>query len=182
MIPTEDNYVEWTLRGMAEYFGRRGYSIRTYSIGQPKEFHFPIDRLIVVGNKIIGLQFKRPLREKKPLTFRTKARQHSGLAKSHWSFYCLPDFTDWNLQNVALYHVRFARPGKTRAINEIRFSYRWGTFVGRIIACTKGLILKDESELASVMSEIDKDPQDAYIVLNKRKKEVVLLSKLPTVG
>ena len=55
MIPTEDNYIDWILLGINDYFIRINYNILTFSIGQVKEHKCPIDRILAIRNKIIGL-------------------------------------------------------------------------------------------------------------------------------
>ncbi|MBK7393015.1 MAG: hypothetical protein IPI64_06870 [Chloracidobacterium sp.] len=73
--------------------------------------------------------------------------------------------------------MRFARPGSAKKVNDIRFSFRWGTFVERILSCTIGLVISSERELENIITDIMDNPREAYIVLNKKKKEVVLLSE-----
>ena len=49
MIATEDNYIDWALWGMREYFRRLDYRVRTYSIGQVLERQCPADRILSIS-------------------------------------------------------------------------------------------------------------------------------------
>ena len=86
MIPTEDNYTDWILLGIKEYFRQINYRVLTHSIGQVKERQCPIDRILAVGNKIIGLQFKRPASEGQPWSWKLTSHQHKIISQSRWIF------------------------------------------------------------------------------------------------
>jgi hypothetical protein len=171
-VPTEDNYIDWTLSGIREYFERRGFRVETHSVGQRAEKHLPVDRLIAVGKKILGLQFKRPNRETPPFRFDPTPHQHRLIAGTSWIYYCLPDFTDRTLQEVALWHCRFV-PG-TAPINGEFFS-RWGNIADRLLACTAGLELRDEDTAAELMNEIQEAPEDAYVIIDRATRKVDLV-------
>ena len=113
MIPTEDNYVDWVMDGIRQYFKDRGYSVLTYSVGQVKEKDFPVDRVFAVGNKFVGLQFKRPSSEGPPWKHEILPHQHIGILESRWVYYCLPCFSDLSMQKIALYHSRFVRGSRS---------------------------------------------------------------------
>jgi hypothetical protein len=175
MIPTEDNYVDWTLDGIREYFRRLDYRVRTYSIGQVKERECPVDRILAVGNKIVGLQHKRPASEKHPWRYKTTAHQHADIAKARWIFYCLPDFADFRLQEVALYHCRFAPAEGVANINATEQYYRWGAFATGLIECWIGLEMRNSETVERVIGDMLDNPQDTYLVLNRLAEEVYLL-------
>jgi len=82
MIPTEDNYIDWILDGVRDYYRKIGYRFRTYSIGQVKERQCPIDRILAVENKVVGIQFKRPLTNKFPWKYDIKSHQHQKISEA----------------------------------------------------------------------------------------------------
>lgn len=175
MIPTEDNYIDWTLDEIKEYFRRLNYRVRTYSIGQVKEHQCPVDRVVAVGNKIIGLQYKRPTNESPPWRYETTPHQHRDIAQSRWIFYCLPDFADFDLQEVALHHCKFASAEGYQDINSIRRYYRWGSFASGIIECPIGLEMRDSQMVGQVMATMFDSPRDVYLILNKIAEEIYLI-------
>lgn len=175
MIPTEDNYIDWTLDGIKEYFRRLNYRVRTYSIGQVKERHCPVDRILAVGNKIVGLQYKRPISESHPWQYETTSHQHADIAQSRWIFYCLPDFADHSYQEVALYHCKFALAEGTVSIKSIKDYYRWGPFAAGLVDCWIGLEMRDARMVERVMADMIDNPRDVYLVLNKLAEEAYLI-------
>ncbi len=180
MIPTEDNYIDWLLCGIREYFRRLGFTVKTISIGQVKEKQCPVDRVLAIGNKIVGLQCKRPTTSKSPFKYDLRHDQHKLISKSGWIFYCLPDFTDWRFQDVALFHVKFVRASELEAdnnkITSVNKYYRWGSFVNAIISCNEGVEVKDVDE---IIDEILQYPENIYLSLNHKFEELYIIREIP---
>lgn len=177
MIPTEDNYVDWILFGIKNYFRSIDYKVLTFSIGQVKEKQCPIDRLLAVGNKIIGLQFKRPASNKRPFKFELTPHQHEKISKSRWIFYCLPDFTDFRFQEVALFHCKFV-PGDEIRINPksgTQEYLRWSAFSQGLIGCWEGLEINENLSIDKLISDLVENPKDTYLTLNKRFEELYII-------
>ena len=168
MIPTEDNYVDWILAGIHEYFARIGFAVRTFSVGQVKEKDFPVDRLLALGSKLIGLQFKRPLRESPPWEYDTRPHQHQDILGSNWVYYCLPDFTDMALDRVALFHCKFVR-GREIPIEGLRSAryYRWGAIAQGLQRCGHGVQLKSSESWDDLIEDIVSNPRDAYLLISE---------------
>jgi hypothetical protein len=177
MIPTEDNYTDWVLAGIKDYFRSINYRVRTYSIGQVKERQCPVDRIIAIGNKMVGLQFKRPLGDHLPFKYRTTEHQHVDIKTARWAFYCLPDFVDIRYQEVALYHCRFAPAENSSNVNlsAIRY-YRWGAFAEALLSCKEGVLLKDDRTIESVFIQMTDNPRAAFLALNKEAEEAYIVS------
>ncbi len=177
MIPTEDNYVDWVLAGMRDYFRSINYRVRTYSIGQVKERQCPIDRVVAVGNKIVGLQFKRPLSDHQPWKYQLTQHQHADLKTARWAFYCLPDFADIRYQEVALYHCRFAPADDSMNSHGSAGRYfRWGAFADALISCKEGLLLKEGRTVESVLTHMTENPRAAFLSLNREAEEAYIVS------
>ncbi|WXG44276.1 MAG: hypothetical protein WED04_09630 [Promethearchaeati archaeon SRVP18_Atabeyarchaeia-1] len=178
MIPTEDNYADWILIGIADYFRRIGWRVRVYSIGQVKEKKLPIDRIIAVNNKILGLQFKRPRNEGPPWEYDIDVNQQTLLSRLRWGFYCFPDFTDIRLQEVALFHCMFERPSRAisgpRLVAKSSLYYRWGSFSDGFMSCLVGLVISGK-EVDEVVELVYENPEIAYLVLNKSTKSVFVI-------
>jgi hypothetical protein len=179
MIPTEDNYIDWILSGIKDYFRKIGYRVRTYSIGQVKEHQCPIDRILAVENKIVGIQFKRPLGNKPPWKYNIEHNQYQNISKARWIFYCLPDFTELNLQEVALFHCKF-QPGREFLKSNVQQQryYRWGAFASALIRCQEGLII-DKEHIDKLITDMYENPKDVYLSLNKKAEEVYIVRDVP---
>ncbi len=177
MIPTEDNYIDWILTGIKDYFRKIGYRVRTYSIGQVKERQCPIDKILAVGNKIVGIQFKRPLTKGPPWKYDLKPHQHELISKARWIFYCLPDFTELKYQEVALFHCKFVPALEKEKIQNQRY-YRWGSFARALIVCQEGIVIKDNN-IERLIEDMYKNPKDAYLSLNKKAEELYIIRDIP---
>lgn len=176
MIPTEDNYVDWVMDGIRQYFKDRGYSVLTYSVGQVKEKDFPVDRVFAVGNKFVGLQFKRPSSEGPPWKHEILPHQHIGILESRWVYYCLPCFSDLSMQKIALYHSRFVRGLEAPIENLERPRYiNWGALAEGIIGCWHGLELSESITFPDLIRDILANPRDSYLSLNRQAREAYLI-------
>ena len=176
-IPTEDNYIEWILFSIKEYFRRLDYRVLTYSIGQVKERLCPVDRVLAIGNKIVGLQFKRPLTEAPHPRFKVTPHQHEMIEQARWIFYCLPDFTDLRFQEVALYHCRFVPADEIGSDGSIERYFRWGRVAQGLLECWVGLEI-NEMRVEDLFQRITENPMDIYISLNRKAEEVYFLSRI----
>ena len=173
---TEDNYVDWVLRGIDRYYEARGFRVFTYSVGQPKEFDLPFDRILYVDNKIVGLQFKPPANGSSPWKYPFDAKQHEKLKKAKWIHYCLPAFVDPLLQHVALYHVHFAPTNSVNiATGEAKRFLNWGAFANGIEECPIGMRLPADKTIQDVIRHMREEPANAYIVLNRLYREAHLI-------
>jgi hypothetical protein len=176
VIPTEDNYVDWVMEGIGQYFKDRGYSVLTFSVGQVKEKDFPVDRVLAVGNKLVGLQFKRPSTETWPWKHETLPHQHSDILESKWVYYCLPCFTDLSMQKIALYHSRFVRGSEAPIENLENARYvNWGALAEGIIGCWHGLELSDSIKFPDLVRDILANPRNLYLSLNRQAREAYLI-------
>jgi hypothetical protein len=129
VIPTEDNYCDWLVGGVKRYFDDRGLRAWSFSIGQVKENEFPFDRAFAVGNKVMGFQVKRPSSTGPQWTWEIDfgSIQHVKVAKTKWILYALPDFADFDRQDVALHHFMFAWGDRVDASFRMAGNYmRWG--------------------------------------------------------
>lgn len=180
IIPTEDNFIDWLLSGIKEYFWRLGYRVKTISIGQVKEKQCPVDRVLAIGNKIIGLQCKRPTSSNPPFKYDLRDNQHELISKSKWIFYCLPDFIDWRFQDVALFHFKFARASELRTnknkIVSVNKYYRWGSFVQAIFSCNEGVEVEN---VEKIIDEILQNPESIYLSLNYRAEDLYIIRNIP---
>lgn len=176
MIPTEDNYIDWVVKGIERYFEDIGYIVATYSVGQVKEKEFPTDRVFMVGNKLVGLQFKRPLTETSPWKHEILPHQHSNIRESKWVYYCLPCFADLSMQKVALYHSRFVRGSEAPVENLEHARYvNWGALAEGIIGCWYGLELSGSITFPNLIRDILANPRDLYLSLNRQAQEAYLI-------
>ena len=177
MIPTEDNYIDWILFGIKEYFRRINYRVLTYSIGQVKERQCPIDRILAVGNKIIGLQFKRPASEERPWRWKRTPHQHEMISCSRWIFYCLPDFVDLSYQEVALYHCRFVSGSHAneKYINGDQRYYRWGALANSLIGCQEGLQIDENIKIEQLINDMVENPHGTYLLMNRLFEEIYII-------
>lgn len=173
---TEDNYVDWVLRGIDRYYEARGFSVFTYSVGQRHEKDLPFDRFLYVHNKIVGLQFKAPANGSSPWRYDFNPAQHQKLKKTKWIHYCLPVFADPQLQNVALNHVHFAPPNSVNIeTGEAKRFLGWGAFATGIEECPIGLRLPSTRTIDDVVKQMRDEPANAYVVLNRLYRQAHLV-------
>lgn len=178
-VPTEDNYVCWTLFGIRDYFRQRGYRVQTYSVGQVRERMLPADQIVEVGNKIVGLQFKRPMMQHKSFRWPPTPHQHEAILNSPWIYYCLPDFADYDMQDVALFHCRFVPAEALKADGTVRGRYfRWGTFADAILDCRNGLLIRDWETALSVIDKMIGQPTVAILALDVKNREARVVSPI----
>lgn len=179
MIPTEDNYVDWVIDGIRRYFEDRGYVVLTYSVGQVKEKDFPADRVFAVGNKLVGLQFKRPSSEASPWKHEILPHQHSDILESRWVYYCLPCFTDPTMQKIALYHSRFVRGSEAPIENLEKTRYvNGGALAEGIIGCWHGIEIPETITFSGLIRAIVSDPGGSYLSLNRQAEGAYLIRSM----
>jgi hypothetical protein len=164
---TEDNYIDWTLRGIDRYYREHGYEVSTYSIGQVREHVIPFDRIVHVGDKLVGLQFKAPANDRPPWKYEFDNEQHQKLLDNSWIYYSLPKFTDARLQNSALDHIDFAG---ARSIDLVRKrpdqSIDWKEFQRRFRSCSIGIRLDSQRSVHDLITRMKTAPVSAYILLD----------------
>lgn len=185
VVPTEDNYVDWVLIGIRKYFRERlpDLEVQTLSVGQVLESHFPADRIVKVGNKIIALQFKRPQVTPEGVQWELTPHQHQKISGRGWVYYCLPEFIDANLQNVALHHCRFVRGdsfvGEEMWIRQNPRLPTWGVVGEGLIITTHGVRV-GEKDIQKILIDIRKNPEDSYVALDKEFKRLTTIKGKPS--
>ena len=184
MIPTEDNYVDWILSSIREYYDEISYTVYTYSISQVRERQCPVDRILAVGNKIVGLQFKRPQTTERPWQWKLTPHQHKNISEARWIFYCLPEFVDLRFHKVALYHCQF-RPAYADetdgvSLTERPFYYRWGAFADALDDCREGLEIGNERQIHQLFNDLSSNTRDTYLSLNKLAREAYIVRGSPS--
>lgn len=141
---------------------------------------WPADEHLVVGTKLIGLQFKRAEIAKTSTkqvsfdrlkwSFHKPAGQFALVQKRTEIFYCLPTFLNRDWRKQALHHCLFWRPGpksdrnawysnaNARTINKrLNTEPRWGLFIERLFSCEIGKKIESINEAQAYRDSLVKD-------------------------
>lgn len=157
--PLEREYEAWIVQGIERYFTELGMEFTIWAVSPELEATWPADEKLLVGCKIVGLQFKQAKLAPGTLGFnRLKWTLHNpkgqfALVKSTPEiFYCLPTFVDRAVRSNALDHCLFWRPeGATDCnvwydnpfaqtpYNRVRDAMRWGHFMEALLSCSVGV-------------------------------------------
>jgi hypothetical protein len=164
--PLEREYEAWIVQGIEQYFTNLGIEFAIWAVSPELEATWPADEKLLVGCKIVGLQFKQAKLGAGTLAFdRLKWSLHSPkgqfeLVKSTPEiFYCLPTFVDRAVRSHALNHALFWRPGSATdynvwydnpaaltPYNKVRDAMRWGHFMEALLSCTVGVKASTSAE------------------------------------
>jgi len=180
IIPVEATYEEWVIADIKRYFKSifPNIDILSFSLGSRKEAQFPADRVLAVGNKVIGIQFKRPSMTTEGIQWKLDMDQYKRIQGKPWMYYCLPNFIDERLREVALHHCWFL-PGdmKIKVGKWLKYQSKyliWGVIGEGIIICYQGVEISRE-ERTGLHNWIMENPRNAYITLGKKYRELFIL-------
>ena len=157
--PLEREYEAWIVQGIERYFAKLEMKFAIWAVSPDIEATWPADEKLLVGCKIVGLQFKQAKLGAGTLSFnRLKWTLHNptgqfALVQSTPEiFYCLPTFVDRAVRFQALDHCLFWRPelalnhnvwydnpAATTPYNKVRDAMRWGHFMEALLSCTVGV-------------------------------------------
>lgn len=121
-LPFETMYVEWTVRGIVDYFKEAGFSVYSDTVQEIAEAKVPIDRVLAVtggeGVRVFAFQFKAPEIRGGHIFWRlatSRWRNQLDLMRDpryrSWIWYALPYFTKHTDQIHALHLCHFVPPG-----------------------------------------------------------------------
>ena len=185
--PIEREFESWIVHGIEHYFKEIAGEVAIWSVSPMSEVHWPADEHLLVGRKLIGLQFKGVSYQ--PL----KNRGHN-FGRLNWQFgkpkgqidlvrkfpeiyYCLPTFVNREYRSQALHHCLFWKPSLSdprdyvawydnqnarTSFKSIGGSARWGRFFEDVSACKIGKLIKNVSDVQQYVSSLRaymSDPQ-----------------------
>jgi len=185
---TEDNYADWLACSASAYFRRKGYEFHSLSIGQVREADFPVDKLFVVGNKLVGLQLKAPespLAARTGFEYRIRPEQHQTMlqAEPSWMFYALPETDDFRDQHTMHRYTVFAEARDIEMRTSSRFAPRrsisFFQLVHGIEQCPIGMKLPEGFTLEMFLRLARSQPAWAYVLINVRERVVFLARMEP---
>ena len=184
--PLEREYEAWIIQGIENYFHSLGQKVAIWAVSPADEVNWPADEHMIVGKKLIGLQFKKvgfidnKVRPKDfgrlRWSFHKPQNQYDLVAKFPEIFYCLPTFINRDYRRQAVHHCLFWRtnPKDKRNLNawydnpkartphkSIGDSPRWGFFIEKVIACKVGKkidSMKDAKNYVQSIINFWKDP------------------------
>lgn len=158
--PLEREYEAWIVDGIERYFRAIAVPHAIWAVSPAEEASWPDDERLLVANKVIGIQFKRPKlagavpnfdRLNWPLN--GPPGQFNLIFRRPEIYYCLPTFVNRNLRSEALNHCLFWRPDAIRDTNvwyenpaartpycAIKGAARWGLFVEQLLSCKIGVL------------------------------------------
>ena len=186
MIPTEDNYADWLSCAAGRYLRRRGWSFFSVSIGQVREAGFPVDKLFLVGNKIVGIQLKRPLNPPANRTgyeYGYSQRQHNEMLNAARSsiFYALPHSVDYRDQHRMHRSVRFYEAHEVEPLTASKMrpyqdaGLNFFEFVKGIKACPIGQKIPAGFTFSTFLALAQRFPTFAFLVINLEGKTAFMI-------
>ena len=187
MIPTEDNYVEWFTCAARFYFLREGYAFLSFALAQVKESGLPADKLFAAGNKLIGLQFVRPVEAsgaRGGLQYQADAAQHQRMSKAagNWLFYALPQSTDPLDQLLTHQKVVFAEATGTKFVAANTFVPEEARSFKELFACIEddscGRELAGGYSVEEFLAATQENPMTMYLLVD-RGDRIVFAFKAP---
>lgn len=157
--PLEREFEAWIVQGIERYFSDLGVAFAIWAVSPDIEAIWPADEKLLVGCKIVGLQFKQAKLAAGTLGFdRLKWTLHNptgqfALVQSTPEiYYCLPTFVNRAARSHALDHCLFWRPEAATNYNvwydnpaahtpykRVRDAMRWGHFMEALLSCTVGV-------------------------------------------
>jgi hypothetical protein len=177
-IPLEREYEGWIMHQIDRYFQRVGVDVDFFALSPKYEKKFPADEILRVGDKVVGLQFKRPdfAHTRKSHDFSqlkwklsSPAHQLRRVLANTEIYYCLPTFINRNLRSIALHHCLFWRPRTAKKAGawysnpaaykhhrELSGKPRWGLFMERLTSCTYGRLIGKNTKIKDYVEEIEK--------------------------
>ena len=157
--PLEREYEAWIVYGIERYLFDLGMEFAIWAVSPDIEATWPADEKLLVGCKVVGLQFKQaklgagalgPNRLK--WTLHNPTGQFALVMSTPEIFYCLPTFVDRSVRSHALDHCLFWRPDAAADYNvwydnpaahtpykKVRDAMRWGHFMEALLSCTVGV-------------------------------------------
>jgi len=162
--PLEREYEGWVTYQIEEYFDSLLIKADIWAVSPDDEVNWPADEHLVVGSKLVGLQFKKPQLvptttgtvnyDRLKWSFHNPNGQFDLVQKRSEIFYCLPTFLNRKWRKQALDHCLFWRPDKTKnynawynnqnartPYNQLEYEPRWGLFVERLLSCKIGKLI-----------------------------------------
>ncbi len=158
--PLEREYEAWIVAGIEAYLARIGLRYAIWAVGSLQEKAWPADESLMVGSKVVGLQFKRAKlatsgvvgKDRLKWTFDQPAGQLALVSSTPEIFYCLPTFINRDMRSEALHHCLFWRPDAGKLNSNAWYdnraaktpyvtldeSMRWGLFFERLMYCDVG--------------------------------------------
>ncbi len=120
-LPFETMYVEWTVRGMVDFFRTSGFLVYTDTVQEVAEARVPIDRILGVAGRegvhVFAFQFKAPDVRSGHLVWRVASSTSCAQLElmrapkfRDWIWYALPYFTSHNDHQHALHLCHFVPP------------------------------------------------------------------------
>lgn len=157
--PLEREYEAWIVHGIERYFSDLGIEFAIWAVSPDIEATWPADEKLLVGCKIVGLQFKQAKLAAGTLGFNrlrwmlhNPAGQFSLVQSTPEIYYCLPTFVDRAVRSHALDHCLFWRPDDVTDYNvwydnpvahtpykKVRDAMRWGHFMEALLSCIVGV-------------------------------------------
>lgn len=164
--PLEREYEAWIIHGIERYLSDLGMEFAIWAVSPDIEATWPADEKLLVGCKIVGLQFKQAKLAAGTLgfnrlkwTLHNPTGQFSLVRDTPEIFYCLPTFVNRAVRSHALDHCLFWRPGDATDYNvwydnpsahtpykKVRDAMRWGHFMEALLSCTVGVKADNPAE------------------------------------
>lgn len=187
--PLEREYEAWIIQGIEDYFSSIGEKVAIWSVSPKEEVNWPADEHMVVGKKLIGLQFKRVTPDKNSpkdfkrlkWTFHNPPGQFDLVSRFPEIYYCLPTFISRDYRRQAIHHCLFWRPdpneprdrnawydneNASTPYKSIFNAPRWGLFLEEIIGCKIGKKVTSITDAKNYINSVKKFMQTPELIMD----------------
>lgn len=168
MIPLE---IEWTRRilsGIKRYFSNQYYSVEAEIVdGGMIETKEGIDAVVLVGEKVFGIQTKRPY-VNKTTSYHLDDKQHEVIKTRDWVYYAFPENIPRAQFKNVLHRTIFSQGKfdftKTVHFGSIPGAVRWGEVAKGLEECETGLKIESEEDKKRMSSNL-RELVEAYLAI-----------------
>lgn len=163
--------------GIIQYFKNKGYQADSKIVdGSKIETIEGIDAIAVIGDKILGIQTKRPSENN---TYHLDKKQFDKIKQRTWIYYAFPENIPLKEQKNILHRTLFSNGDfeyeSNIRLEDIKYRARWGDIAKGIEECPIGLKVQDK-EYFTINDELRNLIEEhlAIFAINIERRQVKL--------
>lgn len=180
MIPLEVEFTKRIVTSVIRYFKNQGFQA-DYEIvdGSKIETKEGIDAIAVIGDKILGIQTKRPNESN---SYTLEERQYGRIQQRIWAYYAFPEKVSRKEWGNVLHRTIFSKGNfqykSNVSFEDIKDGVRWGDIAKGIEECPIGLKIKQKEDYKGIDIQLKEliEEHFAIFAINIEKQQVKLSS------
>ncbi|MGB8216377.1 MAG: hypothetical protein WCE94_03655 [Candidatus Methanoperedens sp.] len=180
MIPLEVEFTKRIVTSVIRYFKNQGFQA-DYEIvdGSKIETKEGIDAIAIIGDKILGIQTKRPNESN---SYALEERQYGKIQQRVWAYYAFPEKVSRKEWENVLHRTIFSKGNfqykSNVSFEDIKDGVRWGDIAKGIEECPIGLKIKQKEDYQRIDIQLKELIEDYFVIfsINMEKQQVKLSS------